>query len=676
MFFHVCESSDGVLWACSANDYPYVKRRSQKWERFPLMDPSSPSMESKWTTRVLNASGKPKWIVSTNLLWTLDGETPHVVHPELYVSKSHNPFVVIDAECDEEGNLFVLSNHGILRFAASNLEIDTLSFLPKESYRTIQSDDNGNFWVASANGIFSFNYKTRSFARLPGEYTDLFYYKSGYRDANGRLYFGTTEGFYSFNPKSIVQNTLIRHLSLAELYVGKEKVASGNPIIKGGNLSDLRELELAYGMTNVDLHVDLVDYSDGGKRYLRYRLKGLTDVWTPVDDKRVVSFNYIPTGRYVLEVEVLRTGCEEPLKRVELKINVLPPWWNTWWFRSLLVVIAASVLYFPLHKKIRRLKKEQDLLKNEIDEQSALLDQSRNERQKLIRALVHDLHNPLFSVVGERPSITEETSTEEIVELVIDKALLDDNLLLLIGVDQETNSRIKAMLSNYIRVKEAPDWNQVVDAQEALAPDIIVCDMGSAKPDELSRMLASHSLKHIPILFVSDKNGETDRLLGLIYGAVDFIAKPFNQLELLLKLTNILKIKQEQQKIILQRTMTSKLRNIMDSPETEETIHPFLQAFVDAVKDNYQDSETSLVSLSSALAVSKPTLNRKIKALTGKTPMEWLMEYRLNKAMQLLQDHNEARNISEIAYEVGFSDPSYFTKKFRDHFGILPSQVN
>ena len=74
--------------------------------------------------------------------------------------------------------------------------------------------------------------------------------------------------------------------------------------------------------------------------------------------------------------------------------------------------------------------------------------------------------------------------------------------------------------------------------------------------------------------------------------------------------------------------------------------------------------------------MSKPTMNRKIKVLTGKTPMEWVMEYRLNKALQLLQDHNDEKNISEVAYEVGFTDPSYFTKKFRDHFGLLPSQVN
>ena len=118
------------------------------------------------------------------------------------------------------------------------------------------------------------------------------------------------------------------------------------------------------------------------------------------------------------------------------------------------------------------------------------------------------------------------------------------------------------------------------------------------------------------------------------------------------------------------------MKNIMDNSQQEESIHPFLQSFVDAVRNSYQDSDTSPDTLSSALSVSKPTMNRKIKTLTGKTPMEWLTEYRLNKSLQLLQDHNEGRNISEIAYEVGFNDPSYFTKKFRDHFGVLPSQVN
>ncbi len=676
MFFHLCETSEGTLWACSANDDPYVKRHGETWERMPLRDASSFGFESKWTTRVLDASGSSRWILATNLLWIFDGKSLQVVHPELYDSKSHNPFVVVDADRDEEGNLFVLSNHAVLRFSADNLAIDTLSFIPKDSYRIIQRDNKGKFWIASVNGIFSFDYKQQTYSRLPGDYPDLFYYKSSYKDSKGRLYFGTMEGFYTFNPQNIAPDTFIQHLSFAELYISKEKISGDNPLIKGGNLSDLKALELSYGMTDVDLHVDLVDYSERGRAFLRYRLKGLTDTWTSVDARRVISFNFIPTGHYTLEVEAFRSDKEKPLKRITLNIKVLPPWWETWWFYALLLLMASSVLFIPLHKKITRLKKEKALLKSEIDEQTALLDKTRRERQKLIHALTHDLHNPLFAVVGDSSAISEETSTEEIVELVIDKALLADSVLLLIGMDPETNKGIKTMLSNYVCVKEASNWNEAIESMEMLSPDIIICDMESTMKEEMNRMLSSDLLKHIPILFVSDKNEETDRLLGLICGAVDFMAKPFNQLELLLKLANILKVKQEQQKVILQRTMTSKMKNIMDNSQQEESIHPFLHSFVDAVRTNYQDSETSPDSLSSALSVSKPTMNRKIKTLTGKTPMEWLTEYRLNKALQLLQDHNEGRNISEIAYEVGFNDPSYFTKKFRDHFGVLPSQVN
>ena len=675
IFFHLCETNDGTLWACSANDDPYVKHLNEPWRRISLKDTSSSNWESKWTTRVLNASGSSKWILTTNLLWFFDGKTPLLVHPELYVSKTHNPFAVIDADCDEEGNLFVLSNHGILRFSVNDWAIETLSFIPKDTYRIIQRDNNGNFWIASVNGIFSFDYKKQTYSRLPGDYPDLFYYKSSYKDANGRLYFGTADGFYSFNPQNIAPDTFIQHLSFAELYISKEKVGSDNPLVKAGDLSDLKMLELRYGMTDVDLHVDLVDYSERGKAFLRYRLKGLTDTWTSVDAKRVISFNFIPTGHYTLEVEAYRSDVEKPLKRISLNINVLPPWWETWWFYMLLLLMASAVLFIPLHKKITRLKEEKALLKNEIDEQTALLDKTRRERQKLIHALTYDLHNPLFAVVGDPSAISEETSTEEIVELVIDKALLADSVLLLIGMNPETNNGIKTMLSNYVCVKEASNWNEAIKSLEMYSPDIIICDMESTMKEEMDGMLSSDLLKHIPILFVSDKNEETDRLLGLLCGALDFMAKPFNQLELLLKLANILKVTQEQQKVILQRTMTSKMKNIMDNSQQEESIHPFLQSFVDAVRNSYQDSDTSPDTLSSALSVSKPTMNRKIKTLTGKTPMEWLTEYRLNKSLQLLQDHNEGRNISEIAYEVGFNDPSYFTKKFRDHFGVLPSQV-
>ena len=195
---------------------------------------------------------------------------------------------------------------------------------------------------------------------------------------------------------------------------------------------------------------------------------------------------------------------------------------------------------------------------------------------------------------------------------------------------------------------------------------------------EMSQALGQHpKTKHIPILFISAKNEESDRLIGLLSGAIDYIAKPFSQSELLLKLTNILDIRQKHQKKILSDYLCKESGKETDGGETaSEGINPFLKTFLEVIKEKYTDSQTAVEDLAKGMAVSQPTLNRKIRSMTGKTPLEVLTEYRLNTALKMLQDIHSDANVSDVAYEVGFNDPSYFTKKFRDFFGYLPSKAN
>ena len=83
----------------------------------------------------------------------------------------------------------------------------------------------------------------------------------------------------------------------------------------------------------------------------------------------------------------------------------------------------------------------------------------------------------------------------------------------------------------------------------------------------------------------------------------------------------------------------------------------------------------SVEDLASDMNMSQSTLNRRSRSIVGKSPLEMLNEYRLNMADQMLKDDKAGKSISDIAYDVGFSDPAYFTKKFKDYFGCTPSQI-
>ena len=192
--------------------------------------------------------------------------------------------------------------------------------------------------------------------------------------------------------------------------------------------------------------------------------------------------------------------------------------------------------------------------------------------------------------------------------------------------------------------------------------------------------------QHIPLLFISANSEEQDKLLGLKSGAVDYITKPFSMTELLFKLANMLNLRQRIQQKLLGQIMEQQakennaaenLRSERISAKSEE-LAPDLKRFMDLLEKHYTNCDLQIDDLAKEMCISQSTLSRRIKSLSGKTPVELLATYRLNKAKGILQDFkqkNEDIPIAEVALKVGFTDPSYFTRRFKDHFGYTPSQI-
>ncbi|MBO7505809.1 MAG: response regulator [Paludibacteraceae bacterium] len=885
MFFSVGRTPNGVLWACTANDDLYLKH--DKWGKLCLHDDSFPSIVSKWIAKVIPGKDSSLWVLSTNMLWHVEGKTTRAIYPELFMNKSHDPLVIFDAVCDQEGNLFATSNHGIYKYSSDGKEVKRLDFLPNYFYRIIIQDLTGRFWAASFDGIISFDCEKEEYSHLQGDYNDIaqsfFYIKAGFRDSKGRIYFGTNGGFYTFDPAHIVPDTAISHMGFSELYVSRKKIAPGTSVLEAGNIADIQELTLNHGGTDITIAVDVIDHAKSNKVKLRYRLKGMQEDWIEMDNTRHINFNHIPTGDYVLEVEAFRPYIECVGRKITMKIHVLPPWWSTWWFRLLMTLLVFSIILLIFRRRMRKLEEEQIILQKKVDERTTELKQALQDKDRLISVIAHDLKNPMFAIVGALetwlgkekqmsdtdkrnligetyqssvtlqremlklldwakskrdeiichpsdidlkfvtnnvilllkgmmedkkitleqhfrlshyayadsrmmgtairnllsnaikftpregtiringwqegektfieiadsgvgmseeqlsqllnggnattpgtenekgtglgfricqdyvsrnngslsvkskqgegttilitlPSSSKELETvdlptEKTPKMSIDKSILEGNTLLVVDDDPLICNNIKSMMDDYLQTIVAKDGKEALEIAEKQQPDVILSDveMPNMNGIEMSQALGQHpKTKHIPILFISARNEESDRLLGLLSGAIDYIAKPFSQSELLLKLANILDVRQKhQQKILSDYLCQDGGGEKTEGKEAvEEAINPFLKAFLDVVKEKYTNSQTAVEDLAKGMAVSQPTLNRKIRSMTGKTPLEVLTEYRLNTALKMLQDTHSDANVSDVAYDVGFNDPSYFTKKFRDFFGYLPSKAN
>lgn len=250
-----------------------------------------------------------------------------------------------------------------------------------------------------------------------------------------------------------------------------------------------------------------------------------------------------------------------------------------------------------------------------------------------------------------------------------DKELLAGKTILVVDDDALILLHLKTLLSEYVNVLTADNGQEGLLLAKNSIPDLILSDVDMPVMNgmEMFDALRENSqTSNIPFLFISAINEEALRIRGLARGAIDYIPKPFNEQELIMKACNVLSVLKKQQLTVLLEAMNGEVEKTVE-------VNPLLEQLLEVVRTHYQEPGYSFDDMANALGMSKSTLTRRLKSLTDKTPVEILAEFRLNKAKQLLLSGNAT--VSDVAYAVGFNDPLYFSKKFKEAFGCPPSKI-
>ena len=201
-------------------------------------------------------------------------------------------------------------------------------------------------------------------------------------------------------------------------------------------------------------------------------------------------------------------------------------------------------------------------------------------------------------------------------------------------------------------------------------PDLIITDvmMPEMNGIELCKILKNEVLtQHIPIIILSAKSTIEDTLEGLETGADDYVPKPFNEQILLAKIKTLLTNRQK----LIEKYRQSQFVEIPSEETTALSFDdPFVNRVVGFIKENLSDEELTNEKIESHFNTNKMQLYRKLKAVTGWSVNSLIREIRIKEAKQLLM--NSELNISEISYQLGFSDPLYFSKYFKKEVGVAP----
>ena len=245
--------------------------------------------------------------------------------------------------------------------------------------------------------------------------------------------------------------------------------------------------------------------------------------------------------------------------------------------------------------------------------------------------------------------------------------------ILVIDDNNDIRQYEHTLLQDDYIVLEAVDGKEGLEIARKEVPDLVICDVMMPVMDGLEfteQLKTITATSHIPVIMLTAKNLEEHRAEGYEHGADSYITKPFHSKVLLARIENLLK----QRKLLKKLFQGSQeAEQVIAESHLEDRDKQFLKQLHAIIQQNLSDSEFSVEDIGKQIGLSRVQLYRKVKAMTGSSVVDLLRKARLAKAKRLLE--TRSMSVSEVAYDVGFSAPSYFTKCFKEEYGILPGDV-
>ena len=245
-------------------------------------------------------------------------------------------------------------------------------------------------------------------------------------------------------------------------------------------------------------------------------------------------------------------------------------------------------------------------------------------------------------------------------------------VLLIIEDNADVVYYLKTCLNGSYQIFNSRNGKLGIEKAQEILPDIIISDVMMPEMDgfEVCKILKEDErTDHIPIILLTAKATSEDKLMGLQYGADAYLTKPFEKEELLVRLEKLREVRKKLQLKYSSGLISQKTDN--EIPKNNEEI--FIEKLESIILKNIEKEDFSIHELSRALLLSRSQVHRKIKALTGMSTAVYIRHVRLEKAKELLT--STEMTVSEIAYEVGFKTPGYFSQVFKEVFGVSASEM-
>ena len=534
---------------------------------------------------------------------------------------------------DSRGLIWIATREGLNIY---NPKIDELTILAEKNGLSnlltvgIVEDDNSNMWITSAKGLTHiipmldsktgmYDFRCNIYDERDGLQSSGFNQRSVKKLSSGEIVIGGVYGINRFFSDKIKYNEVLPNVFFTHFLLFNKEVevgeVYGDKVILDKALNFVDQVELDYKQNMFCVQFASDNYIIPEKVEYAYKLEGFGDEWITTKTGEAVYTNLFP-GTYLLRVKAINSDGFSGNEEASLKIVVTPPFWLSTWACILYVILFVGIMLLMCSKmcggkrKSGQSEEQSEIGEDESDEESEELEQPGSCK-------------PEEKVTSEEDSgavllAHDESISSEVVDEVVSKA-----------VEEEEVVEIKT-IESVLEEKKEIDTVSTIKTQRARVIQLIEDE----NSDEYTTYIVPED--ELPEVIIIAGRKKVD---GIIPPAIS--------------------------------EMIGTKKAVSHSGNDESVDEKLLGAAMKYVESNISRSDLSVEELSRELGMSRVNLYKRLVAMTGKTPIEFIRVIRLKHAAKLLRETR--MNISEVAYQVGFNNPKYFTKYFKEEFGMLPS---
>ena len=555
---------DKNIWCGTFDDglvfFPALKKNpGRKYYHYHFMPGDTESISDKTVLSMLVDSKNHFWIGTNNGLNLVDklynqldlsGQTMPDIHFSKFIATKpeHDFLNANEINCifeDENKKIWLATQNGGINI----LDVETMKFshlttdngLPGNDVLGILPDKTGVKWVSTNKGIVAIDDANSKkpytyYSISDGLQGETFKVNSYYKADDGELFLGGDNGFTRFFPEQIIHNPIPPRIGLTFLRIMNKVVNIGDTISNGNimskTLDETNSIVLPFNKNSFSIGVGVHHYQYPGGNLIRYMLEGFTDKWITLPaTNEFIYFSKLPFGNYTFHISALSADNVEAVSERILEIEILPPWYHTWYARTVFLILILTGLAFILNWFNRQQKlafqKKLDLIAIENNE----------NKMRFLTNIAHELRTPLSLVIAPIEDMKKNYTTIDakwkeyldliyrnsnylmtLINQIIDFRKLNSGKLQLILQNTDVVLLVKEVVSNFKGLESRRKTNLQIEVPEAS----VLIKIDRQKIEEVIYNLLSNAFKHtnethlikvsLKVISGEENNGMSDQV--------------------------------------------------------------------------------------------------------------------------------------------------------------------